>query len=455
MNTRDETYLGDTISLCSTCAERAPARIVRRGGSVYLLKRCPAHGPHEELLEEDAAFYLRREEYRTPPTASRVETVKARGCPFDCGLCPDHTQHTCIGVLEVTDACDAGCPVCYARADSGAYLDLSTIGRMLDAYQEAESGKAEIVQISGGEPAQHPRILDIIRLARAKGIRYVMLNTNGQRLADDPAFASSLAEFHGGFEVYLQYDGMDATASRRLRGRDRTGIHRAALDSLEAAGVPATLVATIEAGVNDAEIGRIVEAGLNSPIVRGINFQPLAYFGAARRRPPSGRITMTGILKRLERQAGGMLRMDDFIPLPCDPNRVAICYMVREGGRFVPVARRVDVREMPGVAGNTLAFFPGDTLARAIGSFCGGTCSCMSFVKNLVPLTSLAGRAAAARDRVAFTTQNLFRITVTSFLDRYNFDLQSMQMECVHVLTPDGRRIPFSAYNLFHREAGI
>lgn len=449
----DDIFLGTTTCLCSTCAQTAPGRIVRRGNAVFLLKRCATHGPHEELLEEDAEFYLRREEYRTPPTPSTVETEHRLGCPFDCGLCPDHAQHTCIGLIEVTDHCDAGCPVCYASANGAAFLDMESIGRMLDAYIAAEGGNAEILQISGGEPASHPQILDIIRLARDKGIRYVMLNTNGQRIADDPAFAQAIAEFHGGFEVYLQFDGINPEASRRLRGRDRTQLHLKALDNLASAGVPATLVTTVEAGVNDGDVGSIVEFGMNSPAVRGINFQPLAYFGAAANRPAEGRVTLTGVLQRIQKQTNGMLRTDDFIPLPCDPNRVAISYMYREKGRFVPMARRADVREYLSSTGNTMAFFPQDALARAASAFCcGQTCSCMNFVKDLIPLMPLAGRAARAKDKTAFATVNLFRVTVTSFLDRYNFDLQSMQMECVHVLTPDGRRIPFSAYNLFHRE---
>lgn len=441
-----------TTSLCSTCAETVPARIVLRGPSVYLLKRCSTHGPHEEILEEDAKFFLRREEYRTSPTPSRVDTEIKHGCPHDCGLCPDHAQHTCIGLIEVTDACDAACPICYARAGGKTFLDLETIGNMLDAYLEAEGGNVEILQISGGEPTTHPQILDIIRLARNKGIRYVMLNTNGIRLADDPGFAASLAEFHGGFEIYLQFDGFDAKASRAFRGQDRTGTHKRALDRLAQAGVPATLVTTVEAGVNDDQVGRIIEFGLSSPAVRGINFQPLAYFGNADRRPSDGRVTLTGVIKRIEEQVSGMLRSDDFLPLPCDPNRVAFSYLYRQGGRFIPMARRSDLRKYLAETGNTLAFFPKDALARLGESFCcGQTCSCISAVKDLIPLIPLARRAAFSRDKVAFTTENLFRVTVTSFLDRYNFDLQSMQMECVHVLTPDGRRIPFSAYNLFHR----
>ncbi|HEY3414257.1 MAG TPA: radical SAM protein [Armatimonadota bacterium] len=441
-----------TTSLCSVCAETVPARIVRRGTSVHLLKRCPAHGPHEELLEEDAKFYMRRDDYRAPPTPSSVDTEIRLGCPHDCGLCPDHAQHTCIGLIEVTNACDAACPICYARAGGNTVLDLATIGKMLDAYLEAESGNAEILQISGGEPTTHPQIVDIIRLARNKGIRYVMLNTNGIRLAEEPGFAESLAEFHGGFEIYLQFDGFDPKASRAFRGTDRTGTHQRALDRLAATGVPATLVNTVEAGVNDDQLGRIIEFGLSSPAVRGINFQPLAYFGNADQRPSGGRVTLTGVIKRIKEQTNGMLRPDDFIPLPCDPNRVAFSYLYRQGGRFVPMARRSDLRQYLTETGNTLAFFPKDALARISESFCcGQTCSCIAAVKDLIPLIPLARRAARAKDKVAFTTENFFRVTVTSFLDRYNFDLQSMQMECVHVLTPDGRRIPFSAYNLFHR----
>lgn len=447
-----------TTALCSECLLPAPAKVIMRGGSIYLRRQCPEHGLSDELLEEDAAFFLRQQEYDKPGSETQTETTTRLGCPYDCGLCPDHEQHTCIGLLEITQRCNLGCPICFAVAEGATAhspdLSLASAAAMLDAYQAAEGGAADVLQISGGEPTLHPQLLDIIRLARAKGIRYVMLNTNGLRLADDPTLAETLSEFADGFEVYLQFDGFDDRGSRALRGRPLIETKRKALENLARHKVPATLVATVHGGVNDHELGAIVDFGMKHPAVRGVNFQPLAFFGRTDGADPAGRITRTGILKRLQEQTAGMIRMDDFVPLPCDVDRVAFCLLYRRDGRFTPITRGADVRKYLPLIDNTMAFYGQDVLKQAAKSLCGGgACSCFSFAKDLIPLAGLAGRGMAAKDKPAFVTENVFRISATSFLDRYTFELKGAKKECVHILTEDGRRMPFSAYNLIHREA--
>ncbi len=452
--TKSYTLHALTTSLCSHCLEAIPAKVILERGAVYLLKQCPEHGEHRELLEEDAAYYLARTDYDKPGTPSVTQTVSEHGCPRDCGLCPDHDQHTCIGLLEVTDHCDLQCPVCFADAEAGSFVPLPTIERMLDALQAAEGGQAQVVQISGGEPTAHPQILEIIRLVKAKGIRYVMLNTNGLRIAEDMDFVRALGELHGGFDVYLQFDGFDARTHTQLRGRDLGEIKQRAIANLAAHQVPITLVATIAQGVNDHEVGHIVEFGMNTHGIRGVNFQPVAYFGRHPGTPAADRVTLTGILRRIDAQTHGMLRMSDFIPLPCNVDRVAVTYMYRSGGGFLPVTRHAKLRNYLPLIDNTLAFYAEDILREAAkGLACGDTfCSCLSFLKDFLPAVPIGVKGLLSRDRVQFTTDNFFRITVTSFLDRYNFEMRAMKKECVHVLTPDGRRIPFSAYNILYRE---
>lgn len=450
-----------TESLCAECLARVPARIVLRDGEAWLLKRCPTHGPQEALLEEDADWYVRRTQWDKPGTASRAETPVDRGCPHDCGLCPEHEQHTCIGVVEITDACDLTCPACYAR--SGARdreaIPLDHVRRMFDAYAAAEGGRPEVLQLSGGEPSTHPEIVRILEEAMERRFRYVMLNTNGLRIAEDDAFVEALARLGagGGFEVYLQFDGLSERANRLLRGRELGEIKRRAIARLAERGVPVTLVSTIAAGINDQEVGAIVAFGLETPGVRGVNFQPLARFG---RSPPGGDdgrpVTLTGVLKRIEAQMSGMLRRDDFIPLPCDTDRVAIGYLYRKDGAFVPILREAEVRSHLPLVENTLAFDTADVFRQTAAHLFsgGGFCRCLDFFRQFRPLAplSLLGRSAAEQAR--FVTENTFRITVTSFLDRFNFERRAMQKECVHVITPDMRRIPFSAWNLLHREGG-
>ena len=116
-----------------------------QNNSIYLLKYCKQHGQQIELLEEDADFYNKRHLYNKPSTPSKTQTKINKGCPFDCGLCPDHEQHTCIGLIEITSACDLKCPICYANAAQNTFISLKKIEEMMDFFQDSESGKAEIV----------------------------------------------------------------------------------------------------------------------------------------------------------------------------------------------------------------------------------------------------------------------------------------------------------------------
>jgi uncharacterized radical SAM superfamily Fe-S cluster-containing enzyme len=428
--------------------QRVDADIVEQRGSVFLVKHCVQHGVMRELLEEDAAFYRRRLEFDKPGTPSRMQTEHRLGCPFDCGLCPHHQQHTCIGLIEVTNACDLSCPLCYAVSGTGSFLPLDTIERMMDLYVSSEYEQPDILQISGGEPTLHPQILDIIALARTKGFKYVMLNTNGLRIARDDAFAEALGRFKGSFELYLQFDGFHPAALKKLRGRDISDVKRAVFRQIAHYKIPTTLVATIARGVNDDQVGNILSFAMEADFVRGVNFQPMAYFG---RLPdgiaPQDRVTLTGIIRRIEEQTKGAMTMQDFVSLPCHVDRVALTYLQRSNaGEWVPLPRRLDLREFVPAIKNSFAFSLDDALEST------ACCSLTRGKKQTLGSILLnAAKLKTLQQRAKYLNEDLFRITVTSFIDAYNFDLQSMQKECVHIITPDLRKIPFSAYNMIHR----
>jgi uncharacterized radical SAM superfamily Fe-S cluster-containing enzyme len=288
-----------------------PAHIVIEEGHVYIRKMCKLHGEHRELLEEDADYYMKRLDFDKPGTECVKQTAEEKGCPFDCGLCPSHKQHTCIGLVEVTNRCDQGCPVCYADAGEGEMLSLGKYEEMLDFFAESEGGKAEILQISGGEPTLHPDILEMIRIARTKNIGYVMLNTNGKRLSEDPGFVAELAK-HKKLEVYLQYDG-SAAANMHLRGRDLTGIKKKAIENCRKHRIPVTLVTTVDE-TNLDELGGIIRYGLETKGIRGINIQPMAYFG--RYKEGNRRVTRTGIIKSITSRLPDIFEAGDIVPSP-------------------------------------------------------------------------------------------------------------------------------------------
>jgi 7,8-dihydro-6-hydroxymethylpterin dimethyltransferase len=427
---RDYLTLESTITICPKCNDRVDGKIIEKDGAIYILKNCLKHGQQLEILEESAEYHHKKALYNKPGTICKTQTKSSKGCPFDCGLCPDHEQHTCIGLIEVTNKCDLCCPTCYANSGKGEFMSLKKVEEIMDFYMDSESGHAEILQISGGEPTTHPEILDILELAMSKGFKYVMLNTNGIRIANDEGFVKELARFRCGFEIYLQFDGLNDKIYKHLRGRKLIDVKKKAISLLTKHKIPITLVSTIEAGVNDQEIGKIVKFAFDTDYIRGINFQPVAFFGRLPNIDTRHRITLSGILKNIESQTKGAIGMDDFVPLPCDVDRAAIGFFTKKHGKWRSVAKKIDVKKMLPKIKNTFAFDLADYACSG-----GGCC-------NSAPKTE---------EHFQYVNDNFFRISVKSFIDVYNFDVKSVKKDCVHILTADMKKMPFSTYNMFYR----
>lgn len=454
-NNKDYQFIESTISLCPQCLKRIDGKIILKDNKIFVLKNCFEHGGFEEIMEENAEYYLGRMLYTKPGSVSKTQTLRNKGCPFDCGLCPEHEQHTCIGLIEVTNDCDLKCPVCYARSGTGGPLPLKKINEMLDLYLDSEFNNAEILQISGGEPTTHPEIIEIIKLARKKKVKYVMLNTNGLRIAEDESFVKELSQFVGGFEIYLQFDGFDEETYMHLRGRPLLEVKKKAIAMLEKYKIPITLVSTIERGINDKEIGKIVEFGINSKYIRGINFQPVAFFGRLNGVNRKNRITITGIIENIDKQTKGTIKRSDFIPLPCNVDRVAITYLYKNKGEFIPLMRNLDLKNYVPIIRNTFKFNPEDFLKDLTKSAFSSTNSCCNYLGLLGNFYKIIPKSyflKSKKEKIEYVSENTFRISVTSFVDAYNFDMKSMKKECVHIITPDLKKIPFSSYNIIHRK---
>jgi uncharacterized radical SAM superfamily Fe-S cluster-containing enzyme len=454
--TRDRDYIFHdlTVSLCPICLTRVMAKIIIKDNAVYLKKRCDEHGEMMSLLEEDAEYYLSTPQYNKPGTTCKTQTKIKKGCPFDCGLCPDHEQHGCIGLIDVTNFCNLKCPNCYASSDAGDFLSVDKIEKMMDFLIDSEEGEGEILQISGGEPTTHPKILEILKLAKSKPFKCVMLNTNGLRIAGDEAFAKALGELRGGFEVYLQFDGFKESTYKDLRGKDLLAIKKKAIQNLAKYKVAMTLVATIKKGVNDDEVGDIIRFGMDTKFIRGVNFQPIAYFGRLSGTADSlTRVTLSGILNRIERQAGGILKKSDFVPLPCHPDKIALTYLFKQKGKYVPITRKIDIRKKLSLIDNSLAFRAEDLLRKSLlGLWSASTVmSSAKALKELSCCIPLNLGSLTLEERMEYVDENTFRVSIVSFLDAYNFDLKSIKQECIQFVTPDMKKIPFSTYNLLYR----
>jgi uncharacterized radical SAM superfamily Fe-S cluster-containing enzyme len=254
MQIRDYSFLGTTQSLCPECLELIPAKIIVRRGRVYFRKHCPTHGQRDDFVCSDINFYDRLE--YTLPAKSPVEygVQPDRGCPFDCGLCTEHEQHTCIGLVELTSSCNLTCPMCYASsAPGGTHVPLDECQRAIDRLVEVE-GQPEVLQLSGGEPTIHPQFMDVVEYALSRPIDYVQINTNGIRFAHDPQLVESLARHRRRLEIFFQLDGLNDQISRSLRGEPLLELKLRALENLRQADLHVTLALTLQAGVNEDQL---------------------------------------------------------------------------------------------------------------------------------------------------------------------------------------------------------
>ncbi|HXP76721.1 MAG TPA: radical SAM protein [Stellaceae bacterium] len=443
-------FLGQTTSLCETCLGLVPAKIIQEGEAVFYLKRCEAHGVQKTLVSTEARYWKRCRDFLKPGDVPlKFHTRIDKGCPYDCGLCPDHEQHSCLAILEVNEHCNLTCPTCFASSSPAlaGTRSLAEVERMLDLLVESE-GQPDLLQISGGEPTLHPEILEIIRAARRRPIRHVMLNTNGIRIASDPDFVAALAEMKRAFEVYLQFDALSESALKTIRGADLRRVRERALEALERAGISTTLVCVIRKGVNDGEIGDVLRYAQRWSCVRGVTFQPVQDAGRNEGYDPTANRIVLSEIRRAIIDQWGVFGEDDLIPLPCNPDAISIGYGLRAGAEVKPLTHLFPQEVLVQSAPNSVTFEGNpemrQLLIELLSLSCAGQQSANVLHEVLCCLPLVEVPAAIGHDRV-------FRVTVVSFLDRFSFCLAGVKRSCIHFVTGDGRVIPFDTYNVFHR----
>jgi 7,8-dihydro-6-hydroxymethylpterin dimethyltransferase len=453
MDLRDYTFLGTTRSLCPECRRLVDAKIVVRQNRVYFRKQCPEHGLIEDFVCSDVNHYDRHEFSQPARLPKAFGTGADRGCPYDCGLCPEHEQHTCIGLIEVTSNCNLKCPMCFAESGPGGqHVDFATYQRMVDRYVHLE-GIADVLQLSGGEPTLHPDILRMVRYAYEQPIQAVMINTNGIRLAHDAAFVEQLASMRDRLEIYLQFDGFDERTYETLRDERLLETKLAALAMLDRYDVRCTLVCTVDHNTNLHEVGRVLRFGLERPIVRGVSYQLATYCGRhLDPRDLEKRATMPDLIKALVAQTEGLAAESDFYPLPCaHPNCHSMLYLYRGGEKVVPINRIIDVRKHLDLVANSVIYTPARArqlvakyLEGAGGCGCGPN-GCGSADPSL---DEFVVKALAEK----LNGKDVFRVTLTAFLDVHNFDVRRVMKCCLAHVLPSGHVVPFCAYNTLYRD---
>jgi uncharacterized radical SAM superfamily Fe-S cluster-containing enzyme len=441
-------FHGQTTSLCENCLEPVPAKVIIEDDRVWYLKRCRDHGVQRTLISDDLDYWRQQKLWIKP--GDRPLTAQTRteaGCPFDCGLCPDHEQHSCLAIIEINQACNLACPVCFADAADmhGGHLSLAEIEHMLDVLVASE-GEPDLVQLSGGEPTLHPDFFAILDAVKRRPIRHVMINTNGLRIAQDPDFVTRLASYAPRLEVYLQFDSLNDEALIDLRGARLSRIRREALEALEKVGLSTTLVAVVKRGVNDQEVAEIVRHALTWSCVRGVTFQPVQDAGRNEGFDANNnRVLLTQI--RREVAKSGVFELEDMIPLPCNPDQICIGYGLREGSTVTPITSLLP-RDLVLRGPNTISYEAYPALRASILDLLSLATTQANTEEKLAGLLCCLPQAMVPAD---LSYANSFRVVILQFLDRYNFDLGTVKRSCVHFVTPDGQIIPFDTYNSFYR----
>lgn len=450
MPERPYTYYDFTLSLCPVCLKRVDAKIVFKNDNVYMLKNCTEHGFAKILIATDVDYYKNLRNYNKPSEMPlRFNTKTHYGCPYDCGLCQDHEQHSCLTVVEITDRCNLSCPTCYAMSSPhyGRHRTLEEVERMLDIIV-ANEGEPDVVQISGGEPTVHPDFFAILEIAKKKPIKHLMVNTNGIRIAKDREFTKRLATYMPDFEVYLQFDSFKPEALIALRGQDLTDVRLKALEHLNDFNLSTTLVVTLQKGVNDDEIGRIIEFALQQPCVRGVTFQPTQVAGRlANFDPATDRITMTDVRQRIIDQTH-LFEPNDLIPVPCNPDALIMGYALKLAGQVVPLTRYIDPAQLLNNGRNTIVYEQDSNLHNHLLKIFSTGISVDKVEENMKQLLCCLPEIQAP----GLTYDNLFRIIIMRFIDAYDFDVRAIKKSCVHIVHKDGRIIPFETMNLFYRD---
>jgi uncharacterized radical SAM superfamily Fe-S cluster-containing enzyme len=477
MSRKNRPYLfyDTTSSVCTTCLRPVEAKIVfkedgtsdgppqagsrpsgaaaeRPGGRVYMDKWCPVHGSERVLMSDDLAYYrLCREVFvKHPDMPLRFGTEMRHGCPYDCGLCPDHMQHSCLSVLEITDHCNLRCPTCYAASgpERLTHRSLAEVNAMLDAVIASE-GEADVVQISGGEPTLHPQFFEVLDAAKARPIRHLMLNTNGIRIAQEPGFAERLAAYLPAFEVYLQFDSLQREALMDLRGADLRRVREQALEKLNALGISTTLVMTVKRGVNDDEIGDVIRFAAQQPCVRGVTLQPVQDAGRVEAYDAAKhRLTVSEIRRRIVDQSG-LFTAADVVPVPCNPDTLAMAYALRMAGELQPLTRFLDPQTLVEGAGNTIVFERDASLKDQVFKLFSTNHSPESQANCLSELMCCLPKISAPQ---ALDYRNVFRVLIVQFMDAQSLDIRALKKSCIHMALPDGRMVPFESHNLFYRD---
>lgn len=453
MPNRPYIYYDYTKSLCPTCLELVDAKIVFENDKVWMLKHCKTHGESKSMIADDVEYYKQIRNYnKQSEVPLKFNTKVHYGCPYDCGLCTDHEQHSCLSIVEVTDRCNLACPTCYASSapNYGQHRTLEEIEKMFDVIV-ANEGEPDVVQISGGEPTVHPQFFEILDIAKSKPIKHLMVNTNGIRIAKDIAFVEKLATYMPDFEIYLQFDSFKPHVLEKLRGEDLTAIRQKAIENLNRFNLSTTLVITLQKGENDDEIGAILDYATQQKCVRGVTFQPTQVAGRNENyNDETGRITLTEVRRKIYEQYP-IFTPQDLIPVPCNPDALCMAYALKIDNQVLPMTHLINPEDLLNSTKNTIVYENDDELKQHLITLFSTGISVDCAEDTFGELMCCLPRVQS--DNLHY--DNLFRIIIMNFMDAHDFDVRAVKKSCVHIVDKRYKLVPFETMNLFYRDNTI
>ena len=473
-------YLTTTQSLCRVCRRLIPAQVLIEDGSVWFHKICPEHGFQKARVHGDADAYLQLGDFHSPATLPQEFATASMGCPHSCGLCPDHEQHVCLPILEITDHCNLDCPICLVDNPGTRHLTRAEVAVMLDSLIRSE-GRVDVVNLSGGEPTVNPHFRGIVEecLSRREILR-VSVSTSGRVLAKNDDLLRFLAERR--VIISLQFDGVSDDIYLKLRGMPLLAEKLGLIRTCATYQTPMSLTATIAKGVNDHQVGAIADILFQHDHILSVMFQPAAYNGnGAHMARPVDATTIPDVIAVLDGAANGTVSAADFSPLPCShPACFSLAfYLKSEGNGFLPIKRLVSTERYLGLIQNRAIFgtdadsfqqvtdavydiwagIPrrADAGHGASGNGCGPSCGCNPFMSDqaLRAVRKLLATATAGgySPRKAMETgeRAVKSIFIHQFMDPDTFDLARVRKCCQVYPQPDGRLMPACVYNNLHR----
>ena len=458
----EKAHPDETESLCPVCLKRIKATRLLRGNEVFLIKKCGEHGSFKTVIWRGQPSMSEWQRPKDPVHPDLCYGAVEKGCPYDCGLCAAHEQLPCSVLLEVTDRCNLHCAVCFADSGHGGGEDpsLEKISWLLERAMAA-AGSCNL-QLSGGEPTLRDDLPEIVEIAQRIGYSFIQVNTNGFRLAADRDYARRLLGT-GLSSVFLQFDGVDDAIYRSLRGRALLDQKLQAVKSCGEIGLGVVLVPTLVRGVNTDSLGAMVRQALQLvPTVRGIHFQPISYFGRfPGQSNDEGRFTLPELMRCLEEQTGGLVKVSDFSPPGCEHSHCSFhaTYMYSAEGGLIRIGgtegdsccstdplpggvrRTVETVSRRWTLPSATPFFRSPPLSKET-SCCGRSSRDATRVEAPLDLDVFLGEIATRS----------FTMSAMAFQDADNLDLERLRGCCISVISPDGMLVPFCAYNLTSRE---